>query len=146
MRKHLSSLATLLGLALASPMFLAYAQVVSGSPEMPTGDVWQSDAEYNRLPMLDDVETDEEPPWSLSPTGGTAVLHANCTAHSEHEARHRLNASQKVAAKHRQDLKVARLRDGRHAGPAFARRIQVVSFRCVLDAPHRETGRRLERN
>jgi hypothetical protein len=115
LRKHISSWTTLLAVGLVS-MSLADTQVAAG-PEMPTGDVWQSDAGYVHLPMLGADQADDESPWHLPPSDA-AVLRAYRRARYEPGARHH--------------LPLVRLRNSGHAHRGSAADVQVVMFRCVF--------------
>ena len=120
MRKQISSSITMLAVGLVSTMSLAYAQVASVGPPMPTGDVWETDAEYIHLPKLGADQADDESRWRLPPSNA-AVLHANCRARYKPEARHH--------------PPLARLRNGGHAHRESAHDVQVVLLRCVFRVP-----------
>jgi hypothetical protein len=139
MRKQSSVRAGWLVVAFLSSVSLACAQIAPGS-EMPTGDVWQSDAEYIHWPMSGDAEAEEEP-WSISPPTNTATLHATCTVRSQHERRRGVSAAWAASRsdKHRGDLRLARAADRRHSRrDGFPQDARLVSFQCRIEAPASE--------
>jgi hypothetical protein len=143
MRKQSSIGGVSLILAFVSSISLACAQIGSGGTEMPSGDVWPSDAEHIHFPTPGAAEADEEPPWNGSPSTNTEALHANCTARSRYERRSHVSAPRAaiIVDKHEQHLRLAHASDRghsiRHGSPQNER---LVSFRCRIDLPGSEIG------
>ena len=143
MRNKSSIGAVLLVLAFVCSISLACAQIGSGGAEMPSGDVWPSDAEHIHFPIPGAAEADEEPAWNSSPATNTEPLHANCTVRSRYERRNHVSASRVaiILGKHGQHLRLARAPDTGHSkrhGPPQNERL--VSFRCWIDVPGSEIG------
>ena len=142
MRKRSSVRAGRLVVAFLSSVSLVRAQIAPAN-EMPTGDVWRSDAEHIRWPMSGDAEAEDEPSWDISPPANTAVLHADCTVRSQYERRRRVSAppAASLSDRHHENLRLVRaagrLHTLRHGLPQDAR---LVSFRCRIDVPGSEMG------
>jgi hypothetical protein len=136
MRKQFSVPARWFVIAFLSLVPLACAQIAPGS-DMPTGDVWQSDAEYIHWPMSGDAEE----PWSISPPTNTTILRATCTVRSQHERRRGVSAAWAASLS---DKRRGNLRFARAAGkPHFPRDglrqdAGLVSFQCRIEAPGSE--------
>jgi hypothetical protein len=143
MRKQSSVRAGWLVVAFLSSVSLARAQIAPAS-EMPTGDVWRSDAEHIHWPMSGDAEAEEEPSWDISPPANTEALHADCIVRSQYERRNHAWALRPaiIAGAHREhlgpSLAAGRRHSVRHGHPQGVR---FVSFRCRIDAPGSEMGR-----
>ena len=144
MRKQFSVRAGWLLVAFVSSVSLAYAQSASGSVEMPTGDVWISDAPHIHWPIAADAEAEDEPSWGIPPSTKTEALHAECTVRSQYERRNHAWALRPaiIAGGHREHLGLSlaagRWHSVRHDLPQGVR---FVSFRCRIDAPGSEMGR-----
>jgi hypothetical protein len=142
MRKQLSVGAVSLILAFVSSISLACAQIGSGNAEVPSGDVWPSDAEHIHFPTPRAAEADEEPAGNSS-AANTEALHANCTVRSQYERRNHVSAPRAaiILSKHRPHLRLAHAHDRgnsiRHGSPQNER---LISFRCRIDLPGSEIG------
>jgi hypothetical protein len=143
MRTQSSVRAGWLVVAFLSSVGLARAQIAPAS-EMPTGDVWRSDAEHIHRPMSGDAEAEEEPSWDISPPTNTGALHADCTVTSQYERRNHAWALRAAinSGRHREHLGLSLAAGRRHSvRHGLPQGVRLVSFRCRIDAPGSEMGR-----
>jgi hypothetical protein len=143
MRKQSSVGAVSLIIAFVSSISLACAQIGSGNAEMPSGDVWPSDAEHIQFPTPGATEVDEEPSSNSSAPTNTEALHANCTVRSHSEGRSHVSAPRAaiILRKHGQHLRLAHAPDRGHSiRHGSAQNERLVSFRCRIDLPGSEIG------
>lgn len=86
MHQHVGVKTASLIIALVSSISFACAQAAPGNVEMPTGDVWQSEAEHIYLPPPDATDDWEVPSSNLLASPSPMTPQTKSTAPSEHKS------------------------------------------------------------